>query len=171
MCFLDTSLWLWTIVDANKCLLMGAWYSWLLRGSVSAWQIQTWMLTAIHWTKHRVPNEEVRERTQGVEGVCSSIGGTIIWTNQYPQSSQGLNHQPKSTHGGTHGSRCICSRGWPSWSSMGGEALSPVKILCPSIGECQGQEAGVGGLVSRGGGDGIGGFLEGGTRKGQTFEM
>ena len=28
---------------------------------------------------------------------------------------------------------------------MGGEALGPVKVLCLSIGECQGQEAGVGG--------------------------
>jgi hypothetical protein len=28
-------------------------------------------------------------------------------------------------------------------------------VLCPSIGECQGQEAGVGGLVSRGRGEGI----------------
>jgi hypothetical protein len=33
---------------------------------------------------------------------------------------------------------------------MGGEVLDPVKVLCPSIGECQGQEAEVGGLVSRG---------------------
>jgi hypothetical protein len=31
---------------------------------------------------------------------------------------------------------------------MGGEALGPVKVLCPSVGECQGQEAGVGGLVN-----------------------
>ena len=23
---------------------------------------------------------------------------------------------------------------------MGGEALGPVKVLCPSVGECQGQE-------------------------------
>ena len=45
------------------------------------------------WTEHRVPNEGARERTQGAEGVCSPIGGTTIWTNQYPQSSQGLNHQ------------------------------------------------------------------------------
>ena len=36
--------------------------------------------------------------------------------------------------------------------SMGGEALGPVKVLCSSIGECQGQEAGVGGLGSRVGG-------------------
>jgi hypothetical protein len=32
-----------------------------------------------------------------------------------------------------------------------------VKITCPSTGECQGQEAGVGGLGSRSG-EGIGGF-------------
>jgi hypothetical protein len=38
---------------------------------------------------------------------------------------------------------------------MGGEALGPVMVLCPSVGGCQGQEAGVGGLVSRGRGEGI----------------
>jgi hypothetical protein len=85
-----------TIVDANKCLLTGAWHSCLLRGSTSASHIQRWMLTAIHWTEHRIPNEGARERTQGAEGVYSPIGGTTIWTSQYPQSSQGLNHQPKS---------------------------------------------------------------------------
>jgi hypothetical protein len=53
---------------------------------------------------------------------------------------------------------------------MGGEALSPVKILCPIIGECQDQEwewvgweAG-GGRVDRE-------FLEGKLGKGITFEM
>ena len=35
---------------------------------------------------------------------------------------------------------------------MGGEALGLVKIICPSTGECQGQEVGVGGLGSRVGG-------------------
>jgi hypothetical protein len=40
--------------------------------------MQKWMLTAIHWTEHRVPNEGARERTQGAEGVCSPIGGTTI---------------------------------------------------------------------------------------------
>ena len=44
---------------------------------------------------------------------------------------------------------------------MGEEALGPVKVLCPSIGECQGQEAGVGGLESRGRGEGIGDFQRG----------
>jgi hypothetical protein len=52
---------------------------------------------------------------------------------------------------------------------MGGEALGPVKVLCSSIGECQGQEAGVGGLVSRGSGEL--GFSEGKPGKGITFEM
>jgi hypothetical protein len=41
---------------------------------------------------------------------------------------------------------------------MGGEALGPVKALYPSIGECQGQEVGVGGLVSWSRGQGVGGL-------------
>jgi hypothetical protein len=40
---------------------------------------------------------------------------------------------------------------------MGGEGLGLAKIICPSIGEYQNQEAGVGGLGSRAG-KGIGGF-------------
>jgi hypothetical protein len=44
---------------------------------------------------------------------------------------------------------------------MGGEALDLVKIICPSSGECQGHEAGVGGLESRTGrGGGIGDFWD-----------
>ena len=44
---------------------------------------------------------------------------------------------------------------------MGGEALGPGKAQCPSVGECQGREVGVGGWVekphrSRGRGDGMG---------------
>jgi hypothetical protein len=53
---------------------------------------------------------------------------------------------------------------------MGGEALDPVKVLCPSVGECQGQEAGVGGLVKEVG-ECDRGFLEGKPGKGITFEM
>jgi hypothetical protein len=56
---------------------------------------------------------------------------------------------------------------------VGGEALGPVKVLCPNIGECQGQEVVVGRLVSRGrrDGDGIGRFSEGKLEKGIAFEM
>ena len=55
---------------------------------------------------------------------------------------------------------------------MGGEVLCSMKALCPSVGECQGQEAGVGGLVSKRR-EGIGGrcFSEGKPGKGITFEM
>jgi hypothetical protein len=49
---------------------------------------------------------------------------------------------------------------------MGGEALDPVKVLCLSIGEFQGQEAGVGGLGSRGMGEGIGEFWRGNLERG-----
>ena len=45
------------------------------------------------------------------------------------------------------------------------------KVLCPSIGECQGQEAGVGGLGSRARGQGIGDFPERKIGKKITFEM
>jgi hypothetical protein len=53
-------------------------------------------------------------------------------------------------------------------SSVEGEALGLVKALYPCAEECQGQEAGVGGLVSRGSGEGIGGF-QGENRKEDTI--
>jgi hypothetical protein len=42
---------------------------------------------------------------------------------------------------------------------MRGEALAPMEAQCHSVGECQGQEMGVGQLVSRGGGGLNGGGL------------
>jgi hypothetical protein len=48
-----------------------------------------------------------------------------------------------------------------SLSSLGEEALGPVKVLCPSTGECLSQEAGVGGLGSRGREERIGDFWRG----------
>jgi hypothetical protein len=136
------------ISDAKKCLLTRAWCSYLLRGSVRAWQIQRQMLPANHWAKHGVPNGGVRERSEGAEGVCNPIGRTAISTNQTSQSSQGLNHQPKNNmEGGTHGSSCICSGEWPCWASMGEEALGPVKTWCLRVGDCHSGEAGVRGLL------------------------
>jgi hypothetical protein len=53
---------------------------------------------------------------------------------------------------------------------MGREALGTVKVLCPRLGECQGQEEGVGGLLSRGrGGDRR--FSEGKLENGITIEI
>jgi hypothetical protein len=54
---------------------------------------------------------------------------------------------------------------------VGGEALGSVKVLCPNMGECQGQEAGMCGLVSRGRGGGDRGFSEGKLGKGIAFDI
>jgi hypothetical protein len=86
------------IVDAKKCLLKGAWYSCLLKGSDRAWKIQKWMFDANHWTEHRAPNGGVTEMTKGAEGLCNPIGGATISTIQIPQSSQGLNKPPTRVH-------------------------------------------------------------------------
>jgi hypothetical protein len=67
-------------------------------------------------------------------------------------------------HGGTQGSSCICSRGWPCWTSMGGKVLGPENARCPSVGECQDREAEVGGFG--GWGDEIGGFRRGNQERG-----
>jgi hypothetical protein len=56
-------------------------------------------------------------------------------------------------------------------SLMGREALGPVKVLCPSVGECQGQVAGEGGLGSRGRGRGYRRFSEGKPGKRILIEM
>jgi hypothetical protein len=125
-------------------------------------------LTANHWTEHRVPKEGARESTQGLEAVCSPIGETTIWTNQYSQSCLGLNHQPKKTHGRTHGSSCICSKGWPGQSSTGGlwscdDSMSQDRRI-PGPGSRSGW------VGEQGGGRGWGGFT-GETKKGDNFEM
>jgi hypothetical protein len=87
------------------------------------------------------------------------------------QSSQGLNHQPKSSHGGTHGSRHICSRGCSLVGHQREERVGPVKVLCPSVGESQDREVGGGGLISRGKEGWDRGVSEGKPGKGITFEM
>jgi hypothetical protein len=53
---------------------------------------------------------------------------------------------------------------------MGGEALGLVKIICPSIGEWQGQKAGVGGLGA-GRGWSVSGIFREERGKGIAFEM
>jgi hypothetical protein len=49
------------------------------------------------------------------------------WREQQCQQARSLelpvlDHQPKCTHGGTHGSNLICGRGWPCWTSVEEEA-------------------------------------------------
>jgi hypothetical protein len=72
------------------------------------------------------------------------MGRTTISTNQTPKSSQGLNHQPRSTHGGTHGYCHTCSREWPCLASREGDALGSVKAWLLSVGEFEGGETGMG---------------------------
>jgi hypothetical protein len=51
------------------------------------------------------------------------------------------------------------------------KALGPVRVICPSIGDCKGQETGVDRLVIRGRGEGIESFQSGKLGKGIIFEM
>jgi len=105
------------------------------------------MLAAKLWTVNRVPSVGGRERAEVAEGICNPIGRATISTNQSPQSSQGLNHQPKSSHKRTHGYCHICSRGWLVSHPMRGETLGPVKVQCPVGNATAARQEGVGGLV------------------------
>jgi hypothetical protein len=73
------------------------------------------------------PIKELGEGLIELKGFCNLIGRITVSNNQTPQSSQGLNNQPKSIHGVTHGPSHICRRGCPCQASKGKEALDPVK--------------------------------------------
>jgi hypothetical protein len=94
---------------------------------------------------------------------------------QTPWSFQELAHQPKNTHGTTHGTGHICGRGWLCWTSVGGEALGPEGVLCPSVGECQSGRTEEGGwestIIEAGGGGMEWGFQRVDLGRGNTFEM
>ena len=115
-----------TVVDANKCLLTDARYSSLLRGSAVPHKYRGGCSQPSIGLSTEAPNKELEKGSKELNGVCSLIGGITIWTSKYPQSSQGLNQQPKSMHDRTHDSSCGW---WPSRTSMGGEALCSMKTL------------------------------------------
>jgi hypothetical protein len=58
-----------TIVDANKSLVTGDCHRRLTPVRLCQCLTNTEVLTVIHWTEYRVPNEGARESTQGAEGV------------------------------------------------------------------------------------------------------
>jgi hypothetical protein len=68
---------------------------------------------------------------------------------QTTQSSQGLDHQARNMPGGINSSRYICRRGSSCLTSMGGEALGPVEVLCSSIGRFWSSRVGEGGWVGK----------------------
>jgi hypothetical protein len=81
--------------------------------------------------EHRAANGEARESTQGAEGVCNPIGGTTILTTQYPPELISLAaYVAKDGLVGHHREE---------------SPLGIANFICPSTGECQGQEEGVGG--------------------------
>jgi len=86
-----------------------------------------WMLIVNHWTESRVPNGGIRESIEWSEGVYNLIR-TAIPTNQ---SSQGLNHHPKSTQRQIHGSTCICSREWPCGHQLEEQPLVLPRLNAP----------------------------------------
>ena len=119
-----------TIAYTSKILLKGPWYSCLLWGFASAWQTQKWMLTVIYKMEHRAPNGEAKESIQGAKGVCNPIGGTTIWTNQYPSELMFL-----AAYVAEDG---LVGHQWEA------RPLGLANFICPSTGERQGQEVGVG---------------------------
>jgi hypothetical protein len=81
--------------------------------------------------EHRAPNGGARENTQGAKGVCNHIGGTTIGTNEYPPELVSL-----AAYVAEDG---LVSHHWEE------RPLGLANFICPSTGERQGQEVGVGG--------------------------
>jgi hypothetical protein len=69
--------------------------------------------------------EELEKGLKELKGFAAPWRGATGLTDQIPLSFLGLNHQPKSTNGGTYDSSRMCGRGWPCWISVGGVALGP----------------------------------------------
>jgi hypothetical protein len=72
-----TLLW----ISRNACQKEPDIASCLYRGPARALQMQRQMQASNHWNEHGIPSGGVRERTEGAEGVCNSIGRTTISTN------------------------------------------------------------------------------------------
>jgi hypothetical protein len=82
---------------------------------------------------HRIPNEGARESTQGAKENCNPIGGTTIWTYQYPGALELLSLAAYVSEDG------LVSHHWEE------RPLGLANVICLTTGECQGQEVGVGG--------------------------
>jgi hypothetical protein len=98
------------------------------------------VVTANHWTEHRVPDEGVGEGTERAKGFAVSWGSNSV---NWPLSPELLVSGPpiKSTHGGTHGYGHTCGRGWPCWTSV---ERAPLGCLIPQCRVMPGWEDGSG---------------------------
>ena len=82
------------------------------------------MLPVNHWIEFQGSQMEMLEKElKELRGFAAPWGEQQVSTGQTSQTSQELDHQPKSTHGEAHNSVHICGRGWPCWTSVGGAAL------------------------------------------------
>ena len=138
--------------------------------------MQRKMLTANHWTKSGGPWRRRWRRYWRSRGGLQLHGGSNNVNQPDPRSSWGVEHKPNSTHNSTHGSSHRCGRGWSCWTLVGGEALRPESVQCPSVGESQGGKTGVvkwrGSTLIEAGGRGCDTwFLKGTPRNGKAFEM
>ena len=90
------------------------------------------MFRVNHQTEIREPVGGAGRRTGGIglsRGLQPHWKSNIGLITQFYQS---LDHQPR----GIHGTRYICSRGWPCLTATGGEALGSGEVWCPSTGGC-----------------------------------
>jgi hypothetical protein len=86
------------------------------------------------------PMEELDKGLKELKGFAVPWEEKQYQPTRTPKRSQGLNHQPRSTHG----SSCMCCRGLHCWPLVGGHAFGPGKAWCPSVEEFEGGEVGVG---------------------------
>jgi len=119
------------------------------------------------WRCWQNETKQTNRKASFLEGICNSIGRITISTSQTsPSELPGMKTPPKSIYGGTHGSSCICNRGWHCLKSIGREAVGPVKAPFHNVGECQGSVqnwvVGKGNILIEAGAGRMG---EGGTRK------
>jgi hypothetical protein len=119
-----------TIAYTSKILLKRPWYSCLL------WDYACRGLANTEVDAHsqllngpQGPQWRNRESTQGTKGNCNPIGGTTIWTKQYPRALV---------------SSCICIKRWPSRPSLQGEAHWTCKLYMPQYREMPGPKRGSG---------------------------
>jgi hypothetical protein len=75
--------------------------------------------------------EEFGEGLKELKGFATPLKEKQYQQTRPLQSSQGLNHQPKSIHGGTHGSSRKCNRGnfLSGINGRGGPAWSPARAV------------------------------------------
>jgi hypothetical protein len=120
------------LLSRGACWQGTNWCGCSSEGSARNWPMQTGMLGANHQTELRDPGGGAGWRPGGAEGDFNPVGRTLSadWTTQ---CSQGLDHQPKWVQGGIHGTRYICSKGWP---------LDPMEVWGPKVGGCWNSGAG-----------------------------